>query len=70
MHVEVSDIAKGIFILLALHYIYDIQYHPRLKDFYLFFEENFLNINAPSNFKKSATYLNVNSSIKCYLDDP
>ena len=64
VHIEVTTCVKGMFLLLAYHYIYDIQYNSRLKDFYLFFEDKLLQL-SPS-CKRSATYLNVTSAIDCY----
>ena len=42
---------KEIFILLAYHYIYDFQYHYRLADFFLFFEDKLLCIDSPAKKK-------------------
>lgn len=67
VHLEVSDFMKGIFLLLALHYVYDIQYHHRLKDIYLFLEDKLLGLDSPS-CKKSAPYLSVTSAIECYIE--
>ena len=39
VHLDVSSIVKGIFVIISLHYIYDIHYHPRVLDFFLFFED-------------------------------
>ena len=68
IHMEVSSIDKGLFLLLGLHYVYDMQYHHRLKDFFLFIEDKLLCISTPS-CKKSATYLNVSSAIECYITE-
>ena len=61
-----SAILQGIFLLLALHYVYDIQYHPRLKDFYLFLEDKLLGIST-SNVRKSATYSSIMSALESYM---
>ena len=66
VHLEVSSIVKSIFLLLAFHYVYDIQYNHRLKDLFLLFEDKLLAMSTTS-CKKSPTYLNVSSSIACYL---
>lgn len=68
IHVEISSIDKGIFLLISLHYVYDIQYHHRLRDFYLFLEDKLLRIATPS-CKKSANYLSVSSAIECYITE-
>ena len=36
-YAEVRDFTKGIYLLLALHYVFDMQYNTRLSDLYLFF---------------------------------
>ena len=33
--IEVTNLLKGLFDLFALHYIFDLEYNPRLKDFLL-----------------------------------
>ncbi len=63
---EVSSLLKGFFLLFALHFIYDFQYHNRLTDFFLFFEEKLIHLDT-LNAKKSATYHSVTSAIECYL---
>ena len=64
--VEVDCIEKGMFVVLAMHYIFDMEYNPRLHDFYLFFEEKILRMPLPC-CKKSATYASVTTAIECYL---
>ena len=56
VHVETTSILKGIFIVFALHYVYDL-YHRRLSDFYLLYEDKLLSIEL--SFKKSACYSSV-----------
>ena len=46
IHMEVSCIEKGIFLLLALHYVYDMHYHPRLNGFFYFFEDKVLSFEC------------------------
>ena len=41
-----SEVFKVIFALLALHYIYDMKYYPKLLDFYLSFEDKVLCIET------------------------
>lgn len=47
---EVQDVLKGVFVVLPLHYVFNMEYNVRLGDFYLFFEENILKI--PTSLKK------------------
>ena len=51
-------------MLLALHYVYDIEYHSRMKDFYHFLESNLLKMNSSYN---SATYSYIISALENYL---
>ena len=67
VHVETTCILKGIFIVFALHYVYDLHYHSRLSDFFDFFEDKLLSIEL-SSFKKSACYSSITSGIECYLN--
>lgn len=64
IHVEVSGIMQGMFLLLALHYVYDIEYHHRLKDFFCFFENKLLGMSRAC---KSPTYCSVTSALEGYL---
>lgn len=68
-YMEVCEVVRGLFILLALHYVFDMEYHPRLRELYLFFEDKILSISTPS-CKESATYCNVTSAIEMYIRDP
>ena len=62
IHMEVSGILQGLFVLLALHYVYDTEYCSRMKDFYPFLESK-LKKNSSHN---SATYSNI-SALENYL---
>ena len=64
--VEVDSIEKGMFVVLAMHYIFNMEYNPRLQDFYLFLEEKILHMPVLS-CKRSATYGSVTNAIECYL---
>lgn len=66
VHTEVRDLDKAIYILLVLHYIYDIEYNPRLKDL---FEDKIIGLATPSS-KKTSIYANVTSAIQCYIIPP
>ena len=63
VRMEVSGILQGLFVLLALHYVYDIEYHSRM-DFYHFLESKLLKMNSSHN---SATYSNIISALENYL---
>ena len=65
--IEVTDLLKGLFVLFALHYIFDLEYNPRLKDFYSFVEDKLLRLPSQS-CKKSPNYSSVTSAIECFFD--
>ncbi len=54
--------------MLAAHYIFDIQYHPRVNDVLLFLQEKVLGL-VNSRIKKSSVYLSVLSGIECHLQN-
>ena len=54
--------------MLAAHYIFDIQYNPKVNDAHLFLQEKVFGLSDPHT-KKSSTYLSVVAGIDCYVDD-
>ena len=69
--VECADLLKALFMLLAVHYVFDISYNERVKDFFLFLQEKVMNISdeaysSERSGKKSACYLSTTSAIECY----
>ena len=55
--IEVSHFFKGIYILLSLHYIFDMEYNSRLCGLYLFLEDKLLGLTTPSCKKKQPQIL-------------
>jgi len=55
-----------MFNLVALHYIFNIQYHPRVRDVLFLLQDKVLQVEDPM-FKKSAIYSNISSVMQCYL---
>ena len=72
--VECSNLTKALFCLLAVHYVFDLTYHDRVKDFFLFLQEKVMEISSEGysgssgkgSKKKSASYLSTTSGIECY----
>lgn len=68
--VECSSLTKALFCLLAVHYVFDLTYHDRVKDFFLFLQEKVMDIASEGysgkGSKKSASYLSTTSGIECY----
>ena len=52
---ESSNLVSAIFLCLAAHYIFNIQYHPKAKDVWEFVQENVLNISSKGSKKRNAT---------------
>ena len=68
VHVTTDTLLKGIFLTFAIHYIYDIAYNQKLRDFYLFFETiSFSSSEECLSLKPSAVFTNFMSSLECYL---
>lgn len=69
--VECSTLKKALLCLLAVHYVFDLNYNDRVKDFFLFLQEKVMKIADGSYAggkisKKSASYLSTTSAIECY----
>ena len=69
--VEYSTLKKALLCLLAVHYVFDLNYNDRVKDFFLFLQEKVMKIADGSYAggkisKKSASYLSTTSAIECY----
>ena len=70
MMIECNSVMSSLFTLFAVHYVFNIQYHSRLKDLFQFLEEKVVSIK--SGAKKSAVYLSVTTAAENYLpaEDP
>ncbi len=66
--IECGTLQTAIYVMLAAHYIFDIQYHPRVNDVLLFLQEKVLGL-LDSQIKKSSVYLSVLSGIECHLQN-
>ena len=64
---ECRSLERAIFIMVASHYVFNIEYHPKVKDVFLFLEQKVFGFTECS-FKKSSIYLSVSSSIDLYLE--
>ena len=65
---ECKSLKRAIFIMLASHYVFNIEYNSKVKEVFLFLEEKVFGFSNTSA-KKSAIYLSVNSSIDLYLEE-
>ena len=66
VHLWTDNVDKAIFVAFALHYVYDMQYHPKFKDFYLFLETISFSSNLVS-VKPSAVFSSFMSGLQCYI---
>lgn len=62
-----SSLLAALFVLFAVHYVFNMEYHPKVKDFYLFFQNKLFNIKDSASH--STNYINITSSIECFLVD-
>ncbi len=48
---EANNFTSAIFAAIAAHYVFNLSYHKKCNDFWVFFQENVLNL--PAKGKKS-----------------
>ena len=65
MH-ECTNFTSAVFTLMAVHYVFNINYHSSVKDVLTYIKENILKLKDTS-FKKSATYISVEGGIGNFL---
>lgn len=66
--IECRDIDCAIFTLLAVHFVFNMEYNQKVKDIMYFLQEKVLGYVDPC-FKKSSMYMNVSSAIDLYRAD-
>ena len=64
---ECQTLERAIFTMFAVHYVFNIEYHSKVKDVFYFLQEKVFGFT--DTFKKSAIYLSVSSSIDLYHED-
>ena len=57
-----------MFVLIAVHYVYKVVYHPRVRNFFLFFEENLLKLRSIDRSSKNANYELVVTGIESFIN--
>ena len=66
---QCSSLLAALFALFAVHYVFNMEYYLKVKDFYIFLQNNMFNIKDPAGpASQSTNYINITSSIECYLD--
>ena len=54
--------------MLAVHFVFNIEYNHQVKDVLYFLQDKVLGFPDPG-FKKSSVYMSISSAIDLYLDD-
>ena len=62
---ECRDLVNSIFQLLSVHYVFNIQYHPKTENILLFLQEKMLGLSA--NGRKNPKYLSFTAAIDSFL---
>ena len=59
-----QSISTAVLLLLSVHYIFNIEYNPKIRDVLFFIQEYMLGLNNET--RKSAAYLSFTSAISCH----
>ena len=62
---ECKNMKTAFFSLFAVHFVFNIEYHSRVRDFYRFVQENLFEIADAT--KKSVMYSNVCTGVQSFL---
>ena len=52
MMLECNNIMTALFLLLASHYVFNLSYHPKATDFFLFLQERVAGISSITSKQK------------------
>lgn len=63
---ECRNIESALYLLVATHFVFNIEYCPKVKDILYFFQEKIICF-PDSALKQSSVYRNVSSAIDLYL---
>ena len=63
---QCQSLSGAMYTLFVVHYFFNMEYHTRVKDFYLFIQKNCFMIK--DTIATSTNYANILSSLQCYLD--
>ena len=59
---ECKSLEKAVYVMVASHYVFNIEYRHRVKDVFIFLQEKILGF-VDDTVKKSSIYLSVSSAI-------
>ena len=65
LFIECKTIKNALFILFAVHYVFNLEYNVRVKDFYRFIQEYIMGI--PDGSKRSVNFANICTSIESFI---
>ena len=60
------SLCEAVYLLLAVHYVFNVVYHPRAVYFFNFFEEKILKVQTSKKF--NANYESSITGIETFLD--
>ena len=63
---ECRNNKSALFLMIATHYVFNIEYCAKVKDVLYFIQEKVLGF-SDNSFKKSSMYRNISASIDLYL---
>ena len=64
---ETSGFVASMFQLIAVHYVFNVQYHPQVNDVLVCLQEKMLGVVDGAKKTMIHTYLSVTSAIECFL---
>ena len=64
LHVECKNIVTSIFVLMSIHYVFNIEYHPKIRDLLYYIQEHMFGLKDDT--RRSAQYLSFTAAISCY----
>lgn len=66
--IECKSMANAIFTMLAVHFVFNLEYNHHVKDVLYYLQEKVLGFPDPS-FKKSSLYLSISSAVDLYVEE-
>ena len=58
-------VLSAVLLLLGIHFVYNIEYNPVVREVFEFLQEKLLGIPLPSGKKTSVSYSNLYRSLNC-----
>ena len=65
---QCRSIDSALHLMIAAHFIFNMEYNPKVKDVLYFFQEKILGFTDPT-VKQSSMYRNISSAIDLYLGE-